>query len=362
MQRVAALSITASLVPALVACGDSGTAQAPAALPVEATVVAEERFTEELNTVSTLESVEKVALAARAGGRIERILVQEGDAVQQGQLLVVLDQTQTQAQLAAARATMEQNKLDYKRFQWLAQQGAASDFQRDRFREAFIQSREQVRASEADLAFKDLRAPISGVVSDVDVKVGDVISEGTPFTRLIRNDRLQARVDVPAVYAPRVRIGQTVDIQSPGGGGTLASGRVSFVDPNVVADTQGLLVMSEFPNPGQDLRNGMRLRTRLVFDTREQLAVPFNSVIQTSGQSFIFRLGSLEDLRAQPGQLSEEQLAQLPADGTFALQTPVQLGFVQGDSYPVIKGVSSGEQVITTNLLKLRHGTPVEVK
>lgn len=334
----------------------------PAALvPVEAATVQASTFADQLNTVGTLESVEKVSLAARAGGRIERILVSEGDVVQAGQLLVVLDQTQSQAQLAAARATLEQNRVDLRRFEFLAAQGAASAFERDRFRQAFLQSQEDVRAREADLAFKDLRAPISGIISDLQVQTGDVIREGTAFTSLIRNDRLRIRVDVPAVYASKVRMGQPVQVEAPEGGRTLATGQVSFIDPTVTADTQGLLVTMPFENPGPELRNGMRLRTRLVFDTSAQLAVPFSAVRTISGQSFVFRLGGLQELRASPGQLSEEQLAALPPDGIFALQTPVELGFVQDDAYPVFQGVQQGDRVVTSNLLRLRHGTPVFV-
>ncbi|MGB5136229.1 MAG: efflux RND transporter periplasmic adaptor subunit [Prochlorococcaceae cyanobacterium] len=359
---MSALALMTGAIPGLVACADQQATAPPPFVSVESAPVQASEFADQLTTVGTLESVEKVSLAARAGGRIERILVREGEVVQAGQLMVVLDQKQSQAELAAARATMEQNRIDFKRYEFLAAQGAASAFQRDRFREAFLQSQENVRIRQADLAFKDLRAPISGVVSDLEVKVGDVIREGTPFTSLIRNDRLQVRVDVPAVHASRVRLGQQVFVEAPGGGGTLATGRVSFVDPNVTADTQGLLVTMPFDNPGPDLRNGMRLRTRLVFDTRPQLAVPFSAVRQTSGQSFVFRVGGLQELKANPGQLTEKQLATLPANGAYALQTPVELGSVQGDRYPVIQGLQTGERVITTNLIRLRHGTPVVVK
>ncbi|MEX1322573.1 MAG: efflux RND transporter periplasmic adaptor subunit [Synechococcaceae cyanobacterium] len=362
VRRISAVALCSWALPVLVACGGKEQAAPAAIVPVEAMPVELAPFADQLNTVGTLEALDKVSLAARAGGRIEQILVREGEVVQAGQLLVVLDQKQSQAELASARAAMEQNRVDFKRFEFLAAQGAASAFQRDRFRESFLQSQEAVRVREADLAFKDLRAPISGIVSDLEVKVGDVIREGTPFTSLIRNDRLQVRVDIPAVHASRVRIGQQVFVEAPGGGDTLASGRVSFVDPNVTADTQGLLVTMPFENPGPDLRNGMRLRTRVVFETRPQLAVPFSAVRQTSGQSFVFRPGSLEALKAQPGQLSPEQLAALPADGIYALQTPVELGSVQGDRYPVIQGVQQGERVITSNLIRLRHGTPVFVK
>lgn len=361
IRRLSALALLFGAVPVIVACADQDRPPPTALVSVEAQPVELAPFAEELNTVGTLESVDKVSLAARAGGRIERILVREGEVVQAGQLLVVLDQKQAQAELAAARAVMEQNRVDFRRFEFLAEQGAASAFQRDRFREALLQSEEAVRVRQADLAFKDLQAPISGIVSDLEVREGDVIREGTPFTSLIRNDRLQVRVDVPAVYASRLRLGQQVVVEAPGGA-PLATGQVSFVDPSVTADTQGLLVTMPFQNPGPDLRNGMRLRTRVVFDTTPQLSVPFSAVRQTSGQSFVFRLGTLEDLRANPGQLTPGQLALLPPDGTYALQTPVELGFVQGERYPVLQGLQQGERVIASNLIRLRHGTPVFVQ
>jgi hypothetical protein len=57
--------------------------------------------------------------------------------------------------------------------------------------------------------------------------------------------------------------------------------------------------------------------------------VPFAAVTQQSGQSFVFVVGTLEQLRAKPGRISAKALAALPAEGRFALQVPVQLGPLQ---------------------------------
>jgi membrane fusion protein (multidrug efflux system) len=56
-----------------------------------------------------------------------------------------------------------------------------------------------------------------------------------------------------------------------------------------------------------------------------------------------------------------EQLEALPPSARFALQTPVQLGGLQNNRYPVVQGLDSGRQVITSNLLNLRHGMPIKV-
>lgn len=360
-----ALLATAVAGQMIVGCGGREKAQAPI-LAVETAPVEPFRFDDRLDTISTLESLERVSLAARAGGRIERLLVQEGQTVRRGQPLMALDQTQQRAQLASSRAEMEANRLDFQRYEFLAKKGAASQLQRDRFREAYLKSLEDVRAREADLAFSNLRAPIDGVVSDLVVREGDVIREGDPFTKIIRNDRLLARIEVPAVHSSKVRRGQTVLLTAPDGTGTIARGSVDFVDPNVAAGTQGLLVKAEVPNSDGILRNGLRLRSTLIFDTREQPSVPFEAVTQSSGQSFVFVVGTLAELRANPGQLPKERLQALQSlteknpETRFALQTPVKLGPLQQNRYPVLSGLADNRRVITSNLLRLSHGSPVK--
>ena len=109
------------------------------------------------------------------------------------------------------------------------------------------------------------------------------------------------------------------------------------------------------------LRNGLRTRTRVILDARDQLSVPFAAVSQISGQSFVYRVGGLRELEQRPGQARLEALRKLPPDTRFALQTPVQLGPLQNNRYPVLAGLQGGESVIVSNLINLRHGAPVQV-
>ncbi len=323
------------------------------------------RFSERVDTVSTLEALDDVALAAQAGGRIQQLLIQQGDKVQPGQLLLVLDQTQARADVARLRAEVETNRLNDQRYDYLVKQGAASAIQRDEFRQRYRAAREQLVAAEADLAFRDLRAPIGGTIGDVRVKVGDVISAGTPFTSISRNSRLLARVEVPAIFSGRLRPGQTVLLLDPNSGRPLAEAPVRSIDPVISAGTQALLVKAEFDNPrgdeaGQPLRAGLRARTQLLLDSRELPSVPFGAVTQQADQSFVFVVGTLAELRRNPGRADLQALAKLPPGTPVALQTRVRLGPLQNNSYPVLGGLPSGSRVITSNLINLRHGLPVQ--
>jgi RND family efflux transporter MFP subunit len=359
--RAGGLGLSLLLMVTTAACQSKAPVVQQRALPVQTAPVAPAQFSQSVETVSTLEALDEVALAAQASGRIEQLLVRQGDQVSQGQRLLVLDQVQLRAEVEALKAQAETDRINFERFDMLARMGAETALRRDQARQQFISSRQQLVARQADLQFRDLKAPIAGVVGDLQVKAGDVIQAGSPFTSIIRNDRLLARIDVPAVYAERVRVGQPVVLMDPASNRPLAEGQVRSIDPGIIASSQSLLVKAEFPNARGDLRSGLRTRTRLVLASDTQLSVPFAAVTQLSGQSFVFVVGTLEQLRANPGRISAKVLAELPADGRFALQVPVRLGPLQRNRYPVLRGLAASQQVITSNLLNLRHGSPVQV-
>ncbi len=331
-------------------------------LPVQTQAVERARFSAAVDTVGSLEAVDLVQLSTQAGGRIQRLLVRQGSQVRRGDLLLVLDQVQVGADVANLRAKAASDKLNYERYEALVSQGAASPIQRDQFRQEYIASKEALIAREADRRFRNLRAPISGTVADLQVKVGDVVEADTPFTKLVRNDRLMVRLEVPAVYADRVRPGQAVTLIDPATERPLRSGAVQSIDPLVGEGSQALLAKAEFDNRDGRLRTGLRLRTRLVLDQQEQPSVPFKAVVQQAGQSFVYVPGSLAQLRANPGRANLAALSALPPQTRVALQVPVRLGPLQDNRYPVLSGLREGERVITSNLINLRHGLPIQPK
>ena len=355
-----------SLGVMVTACGPSGPQRPPVA--VQQAPVQLARFTDDIDTVSTLEAYNLVQLAAQASGRVLELKISQGDQVQPGQLLVVLDQAQQRAALAEQKAKAETAKLDWQREEFLARQGASSLRQRDSYRTRYIAAAEQVKSLEATLSYSNLRSPTAGTVADVQVKVGDIVQQNQPFTSLVQNNALEARVEVPAVFGDRLALGQPVLLSAPGSGKVLATGKVDSIDPQVNAQTQGLLVKALFANADGRLRSGQRLRTRVQVQSKERLSVPFAAVTQSSGQSFVFRMGSFEELKANPGKADIERISKgiqygkLPKTTLFALQTPVQVGALQNNRYPITKGLTLNQKVITTNLLNLKHGMPVQLK
>ena len=172
---------------------------------------------------------------------------------------------------------------------------------------------------------------------------------------------------MPAVFSERLAIGQPVLLSAPGSDAVIATGKVDTINPQINAKTQGLLVKAVFNNPNGKLLNGQRLRTRVLIKAKDELSVPFAAVTQTSGQSFVFRLGSFEELKATPGKADIDTLTKaieagkIPASTQFAIQTPVKLGELENDLYPITEGLKPNAKVATTNLLNLKHGMPVQI-
>ena len=192
-------------------------------------------FTEGIDTVSTLEASNLVELAAQSGGRIEQLKIRQGDEVEAGQLLLVLDQDKEKANADTAKA-------NYERYAYLAETGAASQKDLDRYRTQYI-------SAKAELDYSNLTSPSAGTVADVNVKVGDVIRQGQVFTSLVQNNELEAQVEVPAVFSTRLALGQPVLLSAPGSEDVIATGQVGSIDPRINKHTQGLLVKAVSRTP-----------------------------------------------------------------------------------------------------------------
>ena len=334
------------------ACGPQAPPQPPPP-KVQAVEAQVAEFTEGVDTVSTLEASNLVELAAQSGGRILELNIRQGDEVEAGELLLVLDQDEEKAKAETAKA-------NYDRYAYLAEVGATSQKELDRYRTQYIEAKSK-------LNYSNLSSPSAGTVADVNVKVGDVIQQGQVFTSLVQNKELEARVEVPAVFSARLEKGQPVLLSASGSYDVIATGSVDTIDPRINPKTQGLLVKAVFPNTDGTLKDGQRLRTRVQIQAKDELSVPFAAVTQTSGQSFVFRLGSFDELKANPGKADLETLekgikaGKLPAEAQFALQTPVTVGELENQLYPITKGLELNQKVATTNLLNLKHGMPVQV-
>lgn len=368
-RRLASLPLL--LLP-LSACSSSQP-QAREPLTVQVARIGEAEFTPGIEVVSQLSSTSDVALRPEIDGRVVKILVQQGDQVKAGQPILVLDNVQETASLSASQAEARKDRLNAERYIFLNDQGAVSTKDRDAYVTKALQSRDQVQASAATLGYKYVTAPISGQIGDLDtVKLGDYVRKGQAISGIVDNANLWTLMDVPATQASQVQIGQPVELRTQGEPPVTGTGRVVFISPyfGVSGSTSSpntVLVKASFPNLTGRLKTGQYVSNRIITGSATQLSVPVQAVMMQAQQPFVYRVFPIsqviDKIRAstQIAPAAKEKLEKLPPSTTIVVQTPVKLGQLQNNRYPLLGGLQAGDKVVVSNTALLRTGLPVKV-
>jgi RND family efflux transporter MFP subunit len=183
-------------------------------------------------------------------------------------------------------------------------------------------------------------APATGIVGEVTIRQGDRVTPSTPITTIDQAEGLEAYLNVPLEQAGELRPGLTVELLGPDGQ-VIASNPITFVAPRADDATQSVLVKATLRQMPPTIRILQYVRARIIWSNDPQLAVPVAAVNRLAGQYFVF-------------------VAENGEQGTVARQKAVTLGEVVGNDYVVRGGLMAGEQVIVSNLQKIRDGAPVK--
>jgi RND family efflux transporter MFP subunit len=354
---------------ALAGCGAKPPAKPP--LVVQVATIGKASFSPTIEVVSVLASTTDVTLRPEADGRVVKILATQGQRVKAGQPILVLDHVQPKAELNSSIAGARKDRVNAERYIFLNQQGAVSTRDRDYYVTQAIQTSQQVRANAATLGYKYVTAPIAGEIGDLDsVKLGDYIRQGQAITGIVDNSTLWTLMDVPATLASRVRLGQAVLLQSQGKPPVNGTGKVVFISPyfGVSGSTSSpntVLVKAEFPNLTGKLKTGQSVRNRIITGASRQLSLPVQAVMMQAQQPFVYRIFPLYQvlpkIRAstQIPPAQKQKLEALPPRTPIVVQTPVTLGQLENNSYPLLSGLRAGDRVVVSNTALLRNGMPV---
>jgi len=371
-------------------------------LPVELEEVGTQTVEDASEFVGILDAQQGIALRPEAEGRIIEIRVASGDTVEEGDLIAVLSPERNEAEVRAAEANesvfraalrsaeaqleslradqiraeaeVRLREAEFRRFRDLENEGAASTQQLDLARRdlevanaelaaierqiaaatasvdeseaALNQAAAQREAVQADRNDKQVVAPIGGIVGNIPVKLGDYVEVTDTITTITQNQRLDLELAVPVEYRDRLQTGVPVEIVGSRGGEAIATGRISFVSPQVNVRSQSLLAEASFVNTSGLLQDDQRVIARIIWDEFPGVLVPATAISRLGGQAFVFVATQ------QPNEETGE--TQLVAE-----QRLVTLGDIQGNSYQVESGLEPGETIVVSGILNLSDGAPI---
>lgn len=295
----------------------------------ETTVRLTEEFTSEIEPYR-----ENDITPAASGVHIDRILVDVGDVVREGQLLVTLDPTQYTQQLVQLKTVED----DYNRLLPVYEVGGISAQQIEQAKAQLDIQREVVANMKKNI---EVRSPISGVVTARNYESGDLFSQ-QPVLHVMQIDLLKVIVNISEQFFPNVKVGMPVTLRVEIFPEREFTGRVSLIYPALDATTRTFKVEVEVPNGDGTLRPGMYARTIFDMGSKQGVMVP--------------------DVAVQKQVGSAERYLYVIVGDSVAERRSVEVGRQVGDRVDILRGVQAGEQVAVTALSKLYDGAPVEVK
>lgn len=253
---------------------------APAGMELMPEDVATVRFAPlaaELTFSGTLAPVRQMLLNARVAGEVTDVPVREGEAVEEGALLVRQDNRDMRARLAQAEAAVQSVKAEHAnareqvdKYRQLTIRNffSRSDLEKAQTQAEVLQS--QLRAHEAQVAVARkelegalLRAPFSGMVAERLVEPGQMVMPNTPLLRLVDLRQLELAIQLPAGEIARVQKGQVVSFRTEAFGPAEFTGTIVRMNPLAKASNRKITVYALVRNPDLRLRGGLFVQGRL---------------------------------------------------------------------------------------------------
>ena len=309
-----------------------------------------------------LSAIQDVEVHARITANIEKKHFVEGSAVKAGQILYTLDDSRVRANYEVAKAAVEtakvrlqQAKVTYTRTKGLGHNVSAQDI--DDSYAAWKAAQSDLNAAEASLLSAEIelndatiRAKIDGFTGETLQNVCDLVNPNTNslLTTITQTDQLYAlftisdadrekRLDLIQQQLLELKPTATVELLDPAGN-VVAEGVMNYVAPKIETATAGQISRALFNNENQRFLPGQFMNVRVSYGNWKNVyAIPKVAIVQNGPQAFVYVI--------------EEGKAQM---------TPVTIVGQSKDNWLISKGVETGNQIITGNLIKVRPNAPVQ--
>jgi len=280
--------------------GASGDERPP--MPVEVAPAFRDTVVDAIRATGEIEAIQSIELRPEVEGRLQSILVREGQPVAKGTPLFRIDDAELRAQVARLEAELDLARQALDRTRELLARDASSQADLEQAEATHRSMRAQLELQQVRLARTIVRAPFAGIVGERRVSIGDYVSSATAVT------------------------------------GETFTGEVDFVDPSVRGTGRMITVKARVPNPGGRLRPGMFIETELTAEVRPgAVVVPEDAILPLQNATYVWVV-------TNEGNATRREV-------TLGVRTP---GFVE-----IRSGVEAGERVVVGGLERLSEGAPV---
>ena len=310
---------------------------------VTSAIVKEELWRQTLDAVGSLTAVQGVLVSTEVAGKVDDLHFESGESVESGQLLVELDTSTEEAQLAAAQAEAELARINLDRAKKLRLSNTVAEAELDSAQAAFLAAEAQVENLEAMIAKKRISAPFSGRLGIRQVNLGQFINNGDPIVSLQSLDPIFVDFAFPQKWVSLVATGMAVEVEIDSHPETLFGGRITAINPEVDVSTRTISLRATLDNPEGKLLPGMFGQVSVVLpEEKPQTVLPATAIVYASYGDSVFVIKEKDGRK-------------------FVEQQFVRVGDTRGDFVSITSGPEVGSTVVSTGAFKLRQGMRVEL-
>lgn len=338
-----------AVATAALACSEAPEAPVDFARPVVVRPVEVVTLEERIEATGELRAKDAATIASEVSGRITALEVDEGDRVEEGGLLLLVDPQKRELELAdararltEARANLEEQQRELGRMQQLYDRDIASSQALDKATTALSLAGSRVQAARARVgvatrAVQDsqVRAPFAGLLASREVSRGEYVKVGQALFDLVALDPIEVEFSVAERDSARVVLGQQVAVSVSPYPDEVFTGVVSVISPRIDRRTRTLRVKARIPNADGRLRPGLFARADLGIAKREgALVVPQEALLLRAAGQIVYTVDAENRVH----------------------RVVVEAGLHQGGRIEILSGLAEGDQVIIRGHAALSDG------
>ncbi|KIP50620.1 membrane protein [Haemophilus influenzae] len=326
--------------------------------PVTALEVQPREWTPVINTTGLVRPNQGAMLSTQNAGAVSQVLVQNGQNVKKGEVLVELDSSVERANLQAAQAQLSALRQTYQRYVGLLNSNAVSRQEMDNAKAAYDAQVASIESLKAAIERRKIVAPFDGKAGIVKVNVGQYVNVGTEIVRVEDTSSMKVDFALSQNDLDKLHIGQRVTATTDARLGETFSARITAIEPAINSSTGLVDVQATFdPEDGHKLLSGMfsRLRIALLTETN-QVIVPQVAISYNMYGEIAYLLEPLSE--EEKGKMSgNEKLDRLYRAKQITVFTKDRQGV-----YAQLQGneVKAGDKIITGGQQGIGNGSLVE--
>jgi len=345
ISKTSAMIVMASLAAIVSACGVGEASPGPDALnqanatplPVEVIQPRKADIFATYHATTTLTSDADAPVAARVGGEVTEIFVEEGDRVVQGQVLARLDGERLKLEMEQAKANLEKTSREYQRYINLHERGLVSSAAFEDMQFELDGLRATYELKRLNYEYTYIRAPIAGVVAAREIKLGQHLNAQETTFRVTDTSQLVAHLKIPQTELARITAGDDAEIRVDALPDDVFVATIARISPTIDLRNGTFRATAYVDNTAGLLAPGMFGRFDIAYERHENaLTIPVDAVLDEDNESVVY----------------------VVSDGA-AERRAVKTGIVDGGVVEILSGIEEEDRIVVTGQSSLRDGSRV---